>query len=457
MSDSTYASRFTEKANQKSVPYQQYKILLSQPLPLNNNNSNQFNPFSNKYQQLGIKIPENKYSSKHGFLKIKLKEGNNIIDELMTRKRKFVGSHYLSLLQNQHYYPIARKSVILHEGHKKNDLFGFMYNTFHEFQKILNQTLEILPSRPTDFATQFGNNVRTESQDRFLYVFYMLSFDIQISSHYLLSRIIKLPPPKDPQIDVLELRTKKISPPNNHKIGDISDKHISIDESTSILENKVDILDFRKSLQKMEICRDQISKVTKRISSRRSTRPLLSNKPNDQGFFSVYEREKLGSESYPRTDILSFIGLRIRKKQRQAQHEFAKCEIGWSEKRIPMRRMLLSSEDMFFEKKSVGNASVHRSGSNSSISSFKSHSIQVSQSSTVQQSTTNQASVSSASPSTTWLKEEGTDPFRMTLFKDQTIVSVKSITTFEKKGGNDNLNSNYANDNDESDNEDSFF
>lgn len=32
----------------------------------------------------------------------------------------------------------------------------------------------------------------------------MLSFDIQISFHYLLSRIIKLPPPKDPQIDVLK-------------------------------------------------------------------------------------------------------------------------------------------------------------------------------------------------------------------------------------------------------------
>ena len=32
----------------------------------------------------------------------------------------------------------------------------------------------------------------------------MLSFDIQISFHYLLSRIIKLPPPKYPQIDVLK-------------------------------------------------------------------------------------------------------------------------------------------------------------------------------------------------------------------------------------------------------------
>ena len=118
MSNSEAASRFTIKAKQKSVPYQQYKILLSQPLSLNNNNSNQFNPFSNKYQQLGIKIPENNYSSKHGFLKIKLKEGNNKFDDL--RKRIFVGSHYLSLLQNQNYYPIARKILEYRKIQKKS-------------------------------------------------------------------------------------------------------------------------------------------------------------------------------------------------------------------------------------------------------------------------------------------------------------------------------------------------
>lgn len=474
---------FIKAKDQKKAPYNRYQIHLSQPHQnlnyLKPNAQSQFNPFVNTYNQLGIKKPNILKSGKSvNFLKIHKEKETN--ESFFNRKKALVGSRFLSNLQDKDYYPISRKSVILYKHHyikdEKKDKenlskskFKFLYENFEGIQSSLHQALSAYPNRPIDFVSQFGLNLRTPSQDHFLSILYNLNFDILYSSHYIFSNLITLPPPKDPEIKVMECLTKPFLTPQDPFQSERP--KFSIEHYISDIENFADILDFNVALKTMKNKREQVQKYTEPITSRHSKKVLMSATPSDQNFFSVYEKDKLVSDSVLRADIFSYIGLRIRKNQRQEHLELEKTEIGWSQTRIPMRRTLLTNHGMFFEKRKQITLAHNRSGSNSSFSSLKSMSqmSQISQMSQMSQASqlstisshASQSSMAQAAPmagsaaSSLWNKEQS-NPFTSTLFKDQ-IVSVISVTRIEKKSIADNTNAILSDDDDESDSESSFF
>lgn len=503
MNEKAEFCRFIDVDEQDTIPYNRYRIHLSQPLKPELNNLSQLNPFANIQQQLGINI--SKLRENGEYLKIRLSKEDNEIKKIYDRKKNLVGSLYLESLQDKNYYPIARKSIILNEPnaiHKNegfNSKFEFLYKNFHKIQSNLHQTLSAFPNRPNDFVNQFGLNLRTESQDHFLSILYNLNFDILYSSHYLLSNLVdekKIAPPKNPTISIMECLTKPFLAPENPFFVPEEEESQDSDQSEdfqqpknldqyedpqrserikrpigyeiSDIENVTDIFEFKVAINCMRKNREQIQKFTKPISSRCSKKVLMSSTPTEQNFISVYnDREKLSNDSVPRADIFTYIGLRIRKRIRQ---ESDKTLIGWSETRIPTRRMLLTNQEMFFEKRKATPLSHGRSGSNSSFSSMKTQNSQFSQMSQVSQasqistmssSQASQASASGASSSgasgstSLWNKEQS-NPFTGDIFKSKT-VTVISKTRIEKKSNTETTTLNINGDKLSSDSESSFY